>query len=47
MEVGGDMEVELDKRDLADIDLNNLEEAYRKQELSFIPPDQLRKVHKV
>jgi hypothetical protein len=43
----GDMEIELDEKNLAKIDLVSLEEAYQKKELSFIPPDQLRKVHKV
>jgi hypothetical protein len=39
--------MDLDEQDLTGIDLENLEQAYRKKELYTIPPDQLRKVHKV
>jgi hypothetical protein len=43
----GDVEMDLDEHDLAGVDLVHLEQAYRKQELYTIPPDQLHKVHKV
>jgi hypothetical protein len=41
----GDTEMELE--DLAGVDLEHLEHAYRHQKLYTIPRDQLRKVHKV
>jgi hypothetical protein len=34
-------------RELADIDLDKLEDAFNKKELQTIPVEQLRKVHKV
>jgi hypothetical protein len=37
----------LEDQELAGIDMAHLEQAYRKQQLYTIPPDQLRKVHKV
>jgi hypothetical protein len=37
----------VDERDLADIDLEKLEEAFNRKELQSIPLEQLRKVHKV
>jgi hypothetical protein len=37
----------MDEQDLADIDLDKLEEALNKKDLKTIPDDQLRKVHKV
>jgi hypothetical protein len=43
----GDAEMDLDEQDLAGIDLEHLEQAYHHQQLYTIPPDQLRKVHKV
>jgi hypothetical protein len=43
----GDAEMDLDEKDLAGVDLEHLEQAYRHQKLYTIPPDQLRKVHKV
>jgi hypothetical protein len=43
----GDVEMDLDEQDLTGIDLEHLEQAYRHQQLYTIPPDQLRKVHKV
>ena len=42
-----DTEIFLEEQDLAGVDLEHLEQAYRKQELYTIPPYQLRKVHKV
>jgi hypothetical protein len=39
--------MQLDEQDLADIDLEKLEEAFNKKELQSIPVEQLRKVHKV
>jgi hypothetical protein len=39
--------MQLDDQDLADIDLEKLEEAFNKKELQTIPVEQLRKVHKV
>jgi hypothetical protein len=39
--------MEMDEQDLADIDLDRLEEALNKKDLQTIPEDQLRKVHKV
>jgi hypothetical protein len=43
----GDVEMELDEQDLAGVDLEHLEHAYRHHKLFTIPPDQLRKVHKI
>jgi hypothetical protein len=43
----GDEEMELEEPDLAGVDLEHLEHAYRHQKLYTIPRDQLRKVHKV
>jgi hypothetical protein len=43
----GDEEMELEEQDLAGVDLDHLEHAYRHQKLYTIPRDQLRKVHKV
>jgi hypothetical protein len=43
----GDVEMDLDEQELAGVDLEHLEHAYRHQKLYTIPPDQLRKVHKV
>jgi hypothetical protein len=43
----GDAEMELEEHDLAGVDLEHLEHAYRQQKLYTIPRDQLRKVHKV
>jgi hypothetical protein len=43
----GDAEMELEEPDLAGVDLEHLEHAYRQQKLYTIPRDQLRKVHKV
>ena len=39
--------MELEEQDLAEVDLEHLEHAYRHQRLYTIPRDQLRKVHKV
>jgi hypothetical protein len=39
--------MQLDEQDLADIDLEKLEEAFNRKELQTIPVEQLRKVHKV
>jgi len=39
--------MELEEPDLAGVDLEHLEHAYRHQKLYTIPRDQLRKVHKV
>ena len=39
--------MELEEQDLAGVDLDHLEHAYRHQKLYTIPRDQLRKVHKV
>jgi hypothetical protein len=39
--------MQLEDQDLADIDLEKLEEAFNKKELQTIPVEQLRKVHKV
>jgi hypothetical protein len=41
------MEMEWDEKELVEIDLVRLEEAYHKQELQYVPLEQLRKVHKV
>ena len=43
----GDVEMDLNEQELAGVDLEHLEHAYRHQKLYTIPPDQLRKVHKV
>jgi hypothetical protein len=43
----GDTKMFLEEQDLAGVDLEHLEQAYRKHELYTIPPDHLRKVHKV
>ena len=43
----GDLDIDLEDQELAGIDVAHLEQAYRKQQLYTIPPDQLRKVHKV
>jgi hypothetical protein len=43
----GDEEMEVEEQDLAGVDLEHLEHAYRHQKLYTIPRDQLRKVHKV
>jgi hypothetical protein len=39
--------MQLDEQDLADIDLEKLEEAFNRKDLHTIPVEQLRKVHKV
>jgi hypothetical protein len=39
--------MEMDEQDLAEIDLDRLEEALNKKDLQTLPEDQLRKVHKV
>ena len=39
--------MELEENDLAGVDLEHLEHAYRQQKLYTIPRDQLSKVHKV
>jgi hypothetical protein len=44
---GKDLDMLVDERDLADIDLEKLEEAYNKKELQNLPLEQLYKVHKV
>jgi hypothetical protein len=44
---GGDTIMHMDERELADIDLEKLEDAFNKKELQSIPVEQLRKVHKV
>jgi len=41
------MEIEWDEHELVGIDLVILEEAYNKQELQSVPPEQLKKFHKV
>jgi hypothetical protein len=43
----GDVDMELDEKDLAGVDLEHLEHAYRHHKLFTIPPDQLRIVHKI
>jgi hypothetical protein len=43
----GDVEMDLDEKDLVGIDLVHLEQTYQYQQLYTIPPDQLYKVHKV
>jgi hypothetical protein len=42
-----DVEMDLDEKELVGVDLEHLEHAYRHQKLYTIPPDQLRKFHKV
>ena len=42
-----DEEMEIEEQDLAGVDLEHLEHAYRHQKLYTIPRDQLRKVHKI
>jgi hypothetical protein len=42
-----DEDMEVEEQDLAGVDLEHLEHAYRHQKLYTIPRDQLRKVHKV
>jgi hypothetical protein len=39
--------MQIDERELEDIDLDKLEEAFNRKELQTIPLEQLRKVHKV
>jgi hypothetical protein len=46
-EEGGDTEMNVDEKDLADIDLEKLEEAYNRKELQSIPLEATCKVHKV
>jgi hypothetical protein len=41
-----DTKMFLEEQDLVGVDLEHLEQAYRKHELYTIPPDHLRKVHK-
>jgi hypothetical protein len=43
----GDEDTEMEEPDLAGVDLEHLEHAYRHQKLYTIPRDQLRKIHKV
>jgi hypothetical protein len=43
----GEADMELEEKDLAGVDLEHLEHAYRQQKLYTIPRDQLWKVHKV
>jgi hypothetical protein len=43
----GEADMELEEQDLAVVDLEHLEHAYRQQKLYTIPRDQLTKVHKV
>jgi hypothetical protein len=43
----GDEEMIIEEQDLAGVDLDHLEHAYRHQKLYTIPRDQLRKVHKI
>jgi hypothetical protein len=43
----GEAEMDTEEQDLAGVDLEHLEHAYRHQKLYTIPPDQLRKVHKI
>jgi hypothetical protein len=47
MGIDGDTTMQLDEKDLEDIDLEKLEEALNQKDLQNIPVDQLRKVHKV
>jgi hypothetical protein len=39
--------MQLDEKDIADIDLEKLEEGFNKKDLQTIPVEQLRKVHKL
>jgi hypothetical protein len=39
--------MQIDEKELADIDLDELEDAFNRKELQSIPVEQLRKVHKV
>jgi hypothetical protein len=43
----GEANMELEEQDLARVDLEHLEHAYRQQKLYTIPRDQIQKVHKV
>jgi hypothetical protein len=43
----GDVDMELDEKNLAEVDLEHLEHAYRHHKIFTIPPNQLRKVHKI
>lgn len=43
----GEMDIELDEEELADIDMVSLEEAYKNNNLLALPRDQLCKVHKI
>jgi hypothetical protein len=43
----GDVEMDLDEKDLAGVDLEHLEQDYKHQKLYTIFPNQLRKFHKV
>jgi hypothetical protein len=43
----GEADMELEEQDLAGVDLEHLEHAYRQQKLYTIPRYQLQKVHKV
>jgi hypothetical protein len=43
----GEADMELEEQDLAGVDLEHLEHAYRHQKIYTIPRDKLRKVHKV
>jgi hypothetical protein len=43
----GDLIMQMDEHDLADIDIEKLEDAFNKKELQSIPVEHLRKVHKV
>jgi hypothetical protein len=43
----GDPDMDLEDQELEGIDMVHLEQAFREQPLYTIPPDQLRKVHKV
>jgi oligoribonuclease NrnB/cAMP/cGMP phosphodiesterase (DHH superfamily) len=42
-----DIFMEMNEKDLVDIDLDKIEEVLNKKDLKSIPDDQLRKVHKV
>jgi hypothetical protein len=42
-----DTVMEMDEQDLAEIDLDRLEEALNKKDIQTLPEDQLRKVHKL
>jgi hypothetical protein len=43
---GGDTSMQLDEQDLADIELEKLEEAFNIKELQTIPVEQLKNMHK-